>query len=501
MATAAGRRGDCLFRRRGRSSKHRARGDSDLRQDEADGSRVRAGDDRGTPPGGRAPLVSRPAGYLARLGAGVAAAARRPLVLSGAGIGALSMAEITFGLVSAVLLARELGAEGLGLYVLALALAALAGLPVEFGLPALVTREIAHDLRGTGGVARAVVVFAVAGILALSALVLPLIFVLGWRLLPWPAGAERGILPLALALIPLNALCNTFSAALSGAQHVVLGNAAQKLVRPAAFALGLVAATQLAPGWLTPARAVTLQIAAIAVALGFVGIGFWRQFAPTWRHAAMPVPWRPWGMAVLRLGVSNGLRVAETHVLLVIVGAMSNAENVGLLRIAQRGAGLLGLGVTIATLVAAPRFARLNAAGERAQLQRLLTLTARAGTAVAAAGLVVFVLAGHWLLDSVFGPEFVAAWSALVILAVTKTARAFFGLGGVLLNMLRHEAETLRGLVVSFVLSTLLTAALVPVWGAEGAALGMLSGVLAMSAYLAHRARRILALDPVAIGR
>ena len=89
--------------------------------------------------------MTRRRAFFGWLSARVATARGSQFVRSTAGVGGLAGAELALGLFTAILLARELGATGLGTYSIALATAILVGLPVDFGLPNLVMREIAHS--------------------------------------------------------------------------------------------------------------------------------------------------------------------------------------------------------------------------------------------------------------------------------------------------------------------------------------------------------------------
>ncbi len=446
--------------------------------------------------------VTRPDAFFGWLSARVATARRSRFIRSCAGVGGLTVAELALGLVAAILLARALGAEGLGIYSLALAAVVLAGLPVEFGLPTLVMREIAHhDIDRDTGLVKGVLIFTVAVIALMSAVIIPLALIIGDSLAPGLEGAERAMLPVAVGLIPLSALGTTIGAALRGKQMVVIGTLPQKLVRPGAFAIMLGAISMVEPGWLTPVRAMALQLTAAAAALAFGGFYFVRHFSDVLRSSRVSISWRAWGVAMLRLGLSDGIYQAQGQILLLLTGALSSVEDVGLLRIAQRGGGLVTLGSAIVVITAAPRFARLNAEGRHERLQHLLTQVARAGSAVALIGLLGFVVGGHWLLATFFGTDFVAAWSALVILAVAETGRTLLGPGGVLLNMLRQEGVVALGFSISLVTSTSIAVALIPAYGADGAAWGMFFGVTGMAVFLRHKARRRLRLDPAAFGQ
>ncbi len=441
--------------------------------------------------------------FFGWLSARVATARRSRFIRSSAGVGGLTVAELALGLVTAILLARALGAEGLGIYSLALAAVVLAGLPVEFGLPNLVMREIAHHgIDREPGLVKGVLIFAVAVIVLMSAVIIPLALVFGDTLARGLDGAEqRWIVPVAVLLIPVSALSNTLGGALAGIQLVVIGAMPQKLVRPGVFVIVLGTAAVVEPGWLTPVRAMALQLAATVAALAFVGFCFVRHFSDLLQRPRTQIFWRAWGLAMLRLGLSRGIRLAQGQVLLLLTGVLSSVENVGLLRIAQRGAGLVSLGTTISTIVAAPEFARLNSEGRQERLQYLLTSVARANSGVAFIGLVGFVIGGHWLLGTLFGTEFVAAWSALVILAAAETTRALLGPGVMLLNMLRHEGVTALGQLIALVTSISIAVALIPNYGVDGAVWGMFFGLTGMMVFLRHKARRRLRLDPAAFGQ
>jgi O-antigen/teichoic acid export membrane protein len=445
--------------------------------------------------------VSRLDRFSGRLGAGVATIRRSAFMRSFFGVGGLTVAEIVLGLLTAILMARSLGVDGLGIYSLALAAVVLAGIPVEFGLPNLVMREIAHhDIDPESGAVKGMLIFAALVIVLMSIIVMPLTLVFGGGLVPGLGLAESAMLPVAVGLIPLSALGKTISTALAGKQMVVSGLIPQRLIRPGFFAVALGAAMLLEPGWLTPVRAMALQLTAATVALAVGALMFRRHFTGTLRRGPAVISWRIWTVAMLRLGVSTGIHLGQGQILLLITGALAGAENAGLLRIAQRAAGLVGIGTTIAYVASAPHIARLNAEGQHDRLQGLLTLVARASGGVAALALISFVFGGDWLLDTLFGADFAAALSAIVILGAAETARALIGPGIILMMMARREGIAAVGFVISLVVGTLIAWALIPTYGADGAAWGSFFGATVMAMFLWYKSRRVLFLDPSAFG-
>lgn len=438
---------------------------------------------------------------LSRLKAWLARAWGGGLLQGMIGLGGLTAADMACGVVGAVLLARELGVEGLGMYSLVMATAGLAAIPVELGLPALVTREIAH-----AGAAlplqRGVLLFAVSFIGMASALLAAVALAASGSLasLMPGQGGLHAMLPLVVALVPTVAAGNLCGAALAGRRRVVLGAVPARLIRPCAFVLLLGVSTAAAPEWVTPARAVLLQLAAAGAALAMGTILLLREFADALRPGSAEIAWRRWLAAVLRLGIGSGVIGAQQQILLVLTGALSGVEEVGLLRIAQRGASLVIAGVYVAVSPVAPRIAALSAEGRRAEVQPLLTSAAQAGFAIAIAGLAGYLVAGHWLLDSLFGHDFTSAWAALIVLTAGHVAHALFGPAGTVLNMLRREAVTLRGLALSLVLSAGGAAALVGPLGALGTALAASAGIAGTSIFLWRQTWREFGLDSAITG-
>lgn len=65
-------------------------------------------------------------------------------MIAGGGLAIITAGEVILSLLIAVILARSLGVAGLGVYGIGLSLSMICVTLVEFGLPALVMREVAY---------------------------------------------------------------------------------------------------------------------------------------------------------------------------------------------------------------------------------------------------------------------------------------------------------------------------------------------------------------------
>lgn len=122
--------------------------------------------------------------------------------------------------------------------------------------------------------------------------------------------------------------------------------------------------------------------------------------------------------------------------------------------------------------VAMPRFAALHARGEGAEMRRFLARMQAWcfwPSLFAAALLLVLGKPLLWL----FGPDFVAAYPVMFILAVGLLARAFAGPAQNLLAVSGHQDRAAMILFATLFLNGGLGLALIPQWGIEGAAVAI----------------------------
>ncbi len=111
----------------------------------------------------------------------------------------------------------------------------------------------------------------------------------------------------------------------------------------------------------------------------------------------------------------------------------------------------------------------------------------------------IYVTLGHWVLR-LFGEEFTAGFTALVILTVGQMVNAGAGSVGLLLQMTGHERDVAVGLAIALAMNLALNLALIPVWGVNGAALGATANVILLNVLLAVQVRRKLGIGPTVFG-
>jgi O-antigen/teichoic acid export membrane protein len=160
----------------------------------------------------------------------------------------------------------------------------------------------------------------------------------------------------------------------------------------------------------------------------------------------------------------------------LVVGFLLAADQVAELNVAQRLAQVVVFFLMAFNGVIAPLFAKLNAQGDRVALKRLAQRSALLLTAATIPVVIAAVVFGEALL-SVFGTQYVNAYSILLILMVGQFINALTGSVGFLLNMTNHE-QVMRNIVITSSVVTIL-ASVVGTWlfGVTGAACAVTLGL------------------------
>jgi O-antigen/teichoic acid export membrane protein len=177
---------------------------------------------------------------------------------------------------------------------------------------------------------------------------------------------------------------------------------------------------------------------------------------------------------------TSGMNLVLAYGDVLMLGALSSPDQVGVYSIALRVAIATNVIAAAVTGVASPQFAQLWAAGQKTELKRL----ACASTAVmtlASLPLLVFAMAQPARVMSLFGEDFRAGAAALIWVAAGQLAQTAMGAVGTLLVMTGHERDLKRLMLVSVLCFLGLNALLIPKFGATGAGAAFAISLTAMN--------------------
>jgi O-antigen/teichoic acid export membrane protein len=422
---------------------------------------------------------------------------KRELALSSVGTLVIRGGSLGLGFISTLVLARYLGADGLGIYAWAYALTATLQVLGALGFDRLGTREVAAAAaREDYGRMRSYLGDApwIVGLFSSTlALVVAAICVVTLPSDRLPAAL------IALIFLPALALTQVRVGALLGLGKVALSRLPDDLLRPLLFTTTIVIAWHFDLLPETPAAGTAVQAGAIIVTLVAGGLVLRRNIpAAVWRAERRPQKREELRNAV-PLMLVNGAAITLSQIDLILVGAICEPAQAGIYALATRVAQLVGLAEYAVNLAFLPVVARLNAQGDMARLQRGAARVAGAGFLMAAAIAVPVILLATPLLD-LFGDSFDGAQTPTRLVAISFLISAAAGQNGSLLTMTGRTRSVIVGSVVALISNVGLNAVMIPLWQADGAGIAWVVSVLIWNTWLAVEVHRTMGINASVFG-
>ncbi|GAB4347694.1 MAG: oligosaccharide flippase family protein [Candidatus Abyssubacteria bacterium] len=367
-----------------------------------------------------------------------------------------------------IVLARILGADGAGLYFIALTLATVASVVGRAGLDNALLRFVSANgsvgnWQAVKGVYRKGFSLALAASSAMSAFMFLAAPLLSERVffkpaLYWP------IRWMSLAVVPIT-LFMLHAEILKGLRRVRDSILAQSVCVPAFSLAGLFA---LARPWGVNG-AVWAYVAAATLCATFAHFA-WRTSTPQLRGVTPSFPTAELFRSSTPLFWSALLNLVMMWASTLFLGMWGTAGDVGIFSVATRTAGLTSFILIAVNSVAAPKFAALYRQGDMKALASTARNSARLMTLLAAPALLLFLLFPSWVMR-IFGADFSDGAAALAILAIGQFVNVATGSVGYLLIMSGHERLMRNILIVAASMCILLDLLLIPLWGSLGAAI------------------------------
>jgi O-antigen/teichoic acid export membrane protein len=194
------------------------------------------------------------------------------------------------------------------------------------------------------------------------------------------------------------------------------------------------------------------------------------------------------------------LGIAFIRIDALFLGEFGFINDVGVYNTATRFSDLMNIVLQTLTFLVVPQYALLAKAGEYAQLQALVTRTARTTFALTVPLFLGLLCFGHFFLN-LHSAAFTAGYPVVVVLGVTNLCYAFLGDSNYLLLMQGHSRTAFACMLLGFACAVGLEIALIPTYGMLGAALGRAGGSLIMYVGTAFMVWRKSGVVPSVVGR
>lgn len=338
-----------------------------------------------------------------------------------------------------VALARWLGAAQFGRYVYLIAWVTILALVAGLGFPLAVLRFIPeYRVKGDAARLHGLIAWSRGASLVTAVAVSLTAVALSFTLAPARISEQ---IALAAVLVPLGALINLDLAIIRAGGRVVGAYAPSLVIRPLLTIFGAGTGWLLAGGQLSTEGALTATLGAFAAVAAAQCLLVRRIDAEQRCSAVRAYEPRLWMRVATPLLLVAGFQVALSQTDLLVIGAVRGVRDAGLYSAAAKTATLVGYLLVAVNAVAAPMFAELEAKRDRAGLQRLATASAK-WVFWPTLAITIGLAALAPVLLGLFGPSFVLARSALLILLVGQLVSAACGAVAYLLSMTGHQRDT-----------------------------------------------------------
>lgn len=194
------------------------------------------------------------------------------------------------------------------------------------------------------------------------------------------------------------------------------------------------------------------------------------------------------------LVTSLGIYLLGHGIDLWILGAFRPTETVSLYGSAAKLVVLVATPMVIFSGVIPPLVAELHAQGKVRKLERTLRTGATIIGIPALLVLLVFIVAGPWVLDVIYGPFYRQAAPILVVLSSARAIAIWTGTCGIALMMTGHQRDMMWTTIVSACVSIAGGLLAAPRFGAMGVAVATGVGQLLQNGWQLLLARRRLGI-------
>lgn len=390
-------------------------------------------------------------------------------VVQGAGIAlVLKVCAAGFSFGFSVLLARLFGAEGAGIYFLALTITTIGATVGRFGLENTLLRFIAaHAAKGEWGAVRGVyrkgMGLALVISLSISLLLFSVAPLMAVHLFHKPALAVP-LRWMTLAISPF-AMLFLHGEALKGLKHIRDSQLVQGVGLPALTCLGLICV-----GSRFGVKGATWVYLTSSVLVAVCGAFFWRRYTPQLRNVVPAFETRRLFDSCVPLFWVQIMSMMINWAAMFSLGIWASKAEIGIFGVALRTAMLTSFILTSVNSIAAPKFSALFNQGDIAGLASTARKSSALMTVFAAPILLLFLIAPN-LVMGLFGHDFNKGGPLLAILAIGQFLNVATGSVGYLLIMSGNERLMRNNTIVIGFITVLLNLVLVPFWGDIGAAI------------------------------
>lgn len=378
-------------------------------------------------------------------------------------------AGIAFGL--HILLARLLGVTQYGIYIYALTWVNILVIASLLGLNTSLLRFIAaYKAQERWGLLKGIVHRSTQFVVIFSLLISGIGGIVVWSLRNRIGQDQAVTFGVALILLPVLVLVRLREASLRALKRVVQSELPIRIIRPLLLAAVLSGLYFYLRQPLRATQAMAINLIAVFAALVMGTVWLVKQLPEQVRDARPIYAHREWLKVSLPLLLIAGMHLILKQTDIIMLGTIRGSDEAGIYSVASRISDLVVFGLMAINTILAPMISELYSTGKNKELQRIVTLAARAIFVFTLMFSIILAVFGKFAL-SLFGAEFVVTYVPLLILLCGQIVNALAGSVGFIMTMTGHQNQAGAIVAVSAAVNTILNALLIPLMGLVGAAI------------------------------
>ena len=382
----------------------------------------------------------------------------------------LKISNTVLGFINQIILARMLGAGGIGEVILAITVVRIASQIAKFGMeetmmkfiPLYIDQKDDSKLKGT-------ISFAIKFCLLISFVFMLFVLAIS-KFISITIFHSAGLLklmPIVVLAIPAWVIRDVISGILRGYKDALRALIPEALISPFfRILVFLILILNDVSSLYAIIAFVTGEILSVVVAISFLQnkVQRLRPFKKQCEHKKV--------LDVAYSIIFTGMSILlYTQSDIWILGMFTSTENVGIYGIASKIALLVYFPMMTFASILYPLISSIYASGNRDQLRKMMSECTRWILSMAIPIILILVFEGKLILEYFYGSDFSAGYSVLVVLVLGQMIKAFAGLISVLLMMTGGHRVYMKVTVIGGILNIVLNVILIPLYGIIGAAI------------------------------
>jgi len=394
-----------------------------------------------------------------------------------------------------ILLARYLGVNSYGVYVLAFSTVMLLSIPMTLGLPLLLTRyipkyEMENNYSAIKGMLKKTHQITVLNYFIILIICFAIYFIS-------PSQYSISFVETffwGLLLLPIMGLSAIRAASLQGMRYIILGQAPDVFLRNLFLCLGILG-YYLFTGAITGAEAMMIHVvsAGLSYAIGYYFLkkkllNRLKKITPVY-HTKM------WLSHATQFSVNMGINNLKMRIATYMLALFSGTGAVALFEVAFKGANLVSFALKALNSAIAPHLSKNFEENNTKHLQKIVNKASRLIFVFSAPVALIFIFGGERVIEVLYGIEYKDSYVPFAILCGAQLINSFAGCVGLFLNMTGHHSFVLRVNLFNTVFNIVIAIPFIMYFDVIGASLAYATLLVVQNVILVWYSRKKLGIN------